>query len=95
MSKVSISVTEAARNFSDCVNRARYQGTSFVLHKNGVPVARIIPEPRKLTTGRDLSTALRDGLEGAHLGQAEASTWLREIEEARGGIAPPAERWPR
>ena len=43
----SISVTEAARNFSDCVNRARYQGITFILHRNGVPVARLIPEAQK------------------------------------------------
>ncbi|MGP8251229.1 MAG: type II toxin-antitoxin system Phd/YefM family antitoxin [Terracidiphilus sp.] len=43
----SISVTEAARNFSDCVNRARYQGVTFVLHRNGVPVARLVPEAQK------------------------------------------------
>jgi prevent-host-death family protein len=47
----SISVTEAARNFSDCVNRARYQGVTFILHRNGVPVARIVPEtPKHLDT---------------------------------------------
>jgi antitoxin (DNA-binding transcriptional repressor) of toxin-antitoxin stability system len=40
----SISVTEAARNFSECVNRTRYQGLTFILHRNGVPVARIVPE---------------------------------------------------
>jgi prevent-host-death family protein len=40
---ISISVTEAARNFSDCINRVRYQGTTFILHKNGVPVARVEP----------------------------------------------------
>ena len=43
---VSLSVTEASRNFADCVNRARYQGTTFVLHKNGVAVARIAPVER-------------------------------------------------
>jgi antitoxin (DNA-binding transcriptional repressor) of toxin-antitoxin stability system len=46
MRSVSISVTEAARNFADCINRVRYQGTSFILHKNGVAVARIVPESR-------------------------------------------------
>lgn len=48
MKPVSISVTEAARNFADCVNRVRYQGASFVLHKNGLAVARIVPaeEPK-------------------------------------------------
>ncbi|HUA93389.1 MAG TPA: type II toxin-antitoxin system prevent-host-death family antitoxin [Terracidiphilus sp.] len=46
MRTVSISVTEASRNFADCVNRARYQGTTFILEKNGVPVARLVPEPK-------------------------------------------------
>jgi antitoxin (DNA-binding transcriptional repressor) of toxin-antitoxin stability system len=44
MRSVRISVTEASRNFADCINRVRYQGTSFILHKNGVVVARIVPE---------------------------------------------------
>jgi prevent-host-death family protein len=38
-----ISVTQAARKFAECVNRVHYQGASFLLHKNGVPVARIVP----------------------------------------------------
>jgi hypothetical protein len=38
-----ISVTVAARMFADCVNRVRYQGISFLLKKNGVSVARIVP----------------------------------------------------
>jgi antitoxin (DNA-binding transcriptional repressor) of toxin-antitoxin stability system len=38
-----ISVTAAARMFADCVNRVRYQGVSFLLQKNGVSVARIVP----------------------------------------------------
>ncbi len=45
MKTVSISVTEAARNFSDCINRVRYQGVTFILNRNGVPVARIEPVP--------------------------------------------------
>ena len=43
MRSVPISVTDAARNFADCINRVRYQGTSFILQKNGVAVARIVP----------------------------------------------------
>lgn len=38
-----ISVTTAARMFADCVNRVHYQGVSFLLQKNGVSVARIVP----------------------------------------------------
>ena len=52
MDEVTISVTLAARNFSDCVNRTRYQGTSFLSEKNGVPVARLIPIQRNY--GADL-----------------------------------------
>jgi antitoxin (DNA-binding transcriptional repressor) of toxin-antitoxin stability system len=60
MSEVVISVTDAARNFSDCVNRVRYQGTTFLLQKNGVSVARIVPEERKPCTGLELAEALAD-----------------------------------
>ncbi|MGA7339163.1 MAG: hypothetical protein WBE72_11880 [Terracidiphilus sp.] len=56
MRSVSISVTEAARNFADCVNRARYQGTTFILHKNGVAVARIVPEERKSRAEKELDS---------------------------------------
>ena len=58
MNKVDLSVTEAARNFSDCVNRVRYQGTTFVLHKNGVPVARLVPAEQEPKNGRELAAAL-------------------------------------
>jgi antitoxin (DNA-binding transcriptional repressor) of toxin-antitoxin stability system len=52
MSEKAISVTEAARNFSDCINRVHYQGTTFILHKNGSAVARIVPmEKKKPRTG--------------------------------------------
>jgi antitoxin (DNA-binding transcriptional repressor) of toxin-antitoxin stability system len=60
MRSISISVTEAARNFADCVNRARYQGTSFILHKNGVAVARIVPESR-ITNEQEPSGQMTSG----------------------------------
>jgi prevent-host-death family protein len=95
MKTVSISVTEAARNFADCVNRARYQGTTFVLHKNGVSVARIVPEEpqKKLTRGPELAVALREALKDAHLGEEEATTWLGEINEHRKSQRPPVDKW--
>ena len=58
MSKRTISVTEAARNFADCVNRVRYQKVTFILLKNGLPVASLGPEVEKRCTGRDLAKAL-------------------------------------
>ncbi len=65
MKKTSITVTEAARNFADCVNRVHYQNVTFVLVKNGEPFARLVPDDEKVCTNeartwrRDLRTARR------------------------------------
>jgi antitoxin (DNA-binding transcriptional repressor) of toxin-antitoxin stability system len=83
METCAISVTEASRNFSDCVNRARYRGTSFTLLKGGVPVARILPPMRKPTKGRELADALRTALAGVHVGEKEATSWLHDLEQSR------------
>jgi prevent-host-death family protein len=93
MSEEVITVTEAARNFADCVNRARYQGTTFVLHKNGVPVARIVPEHRKPSTGLEIAAALRESLKDVHLGEEEATSWLHDLEVARKTLLPPVDKW--
>ena len=50
MPEQHVTVTAAARGFSDLVNRVRYLGESAVLVKNGAPVARIVPfvpEPKR------------------------------------------------
>ena len=93
MSEKAISVTEAARNFADCVNRAHYQGMTFVLHKNGVPVARIVPEEGRPRTGREIAAALRVALKDVHLGEEEATAWLHDLEEARKTQPPPVDKW--
>lgn len=87
MKEETITVTEAARNFSDCINRARYLGTTFILHKNGVPVARIVPEERKRDTGRELAGPPA----GVRLSTEEAETSRRDLDEARNNTLPPAD----
>lgn len=53
-------MTLAARKFSDCINRVRYHGTSFLLEKNGVPVARIVPvQPNLSSEFKQLTNTLR------------------------------------
>jgi predicted nucleic acid-binding protein len=44
---MAITVTQAARNFADCINRARYQEVTFVLLKNRTAVAQIVPSSEK------------------------------------------------
>jgi prevent-host-death family protein len=89
MKKTSISVTEAARNFADCVNRVRYQNVTFVLLKNGKPVARLVPEKKKDCSARKLATALRE----FDLSPEEAKAWNRDLRAARRILKPPTSLW--
>ena len=87
--KATISVTEAARNFADCVNRVHYQKVSYVLLKNGTPFARIVPESEKVCSGQELAEVL----EGAALSAVEAKAWGRDLRAARRALKPPGNRW--
>jgi prevent-host-death family protein len=89
MKKTSISVTEAARNFADCVNRVRYQNMTFVLLKNGLPVARLVPAEEKVCTGRDLAEALRK----VELSPADFKAWRKDMQRARKMLKPPVDLW--
>ena len=93
MIEKTITVTEAARNFADCINRAHYQDTTFVLLKNGVAVARIVHENRKPRTGMEIATALRKSLRDVHLSREEATAWLHDLEEARKALLPQVDKW--
>jgi prevent-host-death family protein len=89
MKKETISVTEAARNFAECVNRVRYQGMTIVLLKNGKPVARLVPEGEKQTSVQKLAAALRK----FNLTPEEARAWQRDLRAARRSLRPPAGKW--
>jgi len=89
MQTTTISVTEAARNFADCVNRAHYQNVTFVLLKNGSPVARLVPDNEKACTGRDLAAALAK----TELPEEEAAAWHRDLQAARNTLKTPADQW--
>ncbi len=86
---MTISVTEAARNFADCINRAHYQNTSFVLLKNGQPFARIEPDREKHCTGRNLANALAR----AELSVEDAQAWHGELRTARKSLPTPTDKW--
>jgi hypothetical protein len=82
-------VTEAARNFADCVNRVHYQNVTFVLLKNGEPFARLGPDDDKVCTGRDLAEALAK----VELPAAEARAWRRDLRAARKRLKAPIDKW--
>ncbi len=89
MKKTKISVTEASRNFADCVNRARYQNVTFVLLKNGETVARLVPESEKVCLGRDAAEALAK----VKLSPEEAKLWRRDLRAAQKMLKPPTDKW--
>jgi antitoxin (DNA-binding transcriptional repressor) of toxin-antitoxin stability system len=89
MKKTIISVTEAARNFADCVNRAHYQNVTFVLLKNGEPFARLTPDSEKKCAGRDLAEALAK----TDLPESEARAWRRDLQAARRRLKALPDKW--
>jgi len=85
----AITVTEAARNFADCLNRVRYRNESFVLLKNGRPLARLVPGVEKRCTGRELAAALA----AVKLSAPEARAWRADLVAARKRLKPQGDKW--
>ena len=89
MSETIITVTEAARSFADCVNRAHFQNQTFVLLKNGIPFARLVPAGEPVCRGSDLAEALAS----TELSEAEARAWKRDLQAARKKLKAPNDKW--
>ena len=89
MTETTISVTEAARNFADCLNRVHYQKVTFVLLKNGVPFARLVPDDGKVCTGGDLARIMTK----VDLSPEEARAWRRDLRNGRKAIKSTRNRW--
>ncbi len=84
-----ITVTDAARNFSELVSRIHYQGDSALLIKGGKPMARIVPATRPKTGGElaDLWPKL------THLSPTEAEGFERDLLTSRRKLPPLASKW--
>jgi hypothetical protein len=54
-----LSATEAARNFSELLNRVRYRGERFVIVRGGSAIGELRPAEPLRFTGRDLVALLR------------------------------------
>jgi antitoxin (DNA-binding transcriptional repressor) of toxin-antitoxin stability system len=79
----TVTVTEAARNFSDLVSRVHHRRESALLVKGGRPMVRIELAQERLT-GRELA-ALWPSIR--HLRPGEAERFARDLDAAR--AAPP------
>lgn len=79
----TLTVTEAVRNFSDCINRVMYKREKFVLRKGKKIVAELRPvvEGKPLRELPDLLAAL------PRLSPDEAESFARDLSEIRASIS--------
>ncbi len=85
-----ISVTSAARNLSELLNRVAYQGTSFELKRGGKSIARLVPAvPAKQLKVSDLNDLF------ARLPPLEddADGFARDIDEIRRDLPVEQDPW--
>ena len=81
-----VNATDAARNFSDLINRAYYRHENFGVVRNGEEVARILP-PVARVTWKDLVGALR-AVPGP---DDQFASDIRAIQMSQGGL--PEDLW--
>ena len=88
----TLTVTEAARNFSDVVNKVFYRGESMDLTRGGKVVARLVPAGAvEAPTGREVLAGWKAL---PHLSTEEAETFARELEGGRESLNRlPTGRW--
>lgn len=86
----SISVTEAARNIADVVNRAFYRNETTILLKNGVAVAHVAPVS---PTGIPASELATRWSMMPHLTPNDAENFARDIASARADLPAPVDQW--
>jgi prevent-host-death family protein len=83
----SISATELARRLGDVLGRVRYRGESFVVERNGQPIARLTP----MATSSD-STAL-EGLRAWREAAPPDPKLARDLERVNRADRPPQNPW--
>lgn len=86
----TLTITEAARNFSDVVNRTYYTHESTTLLRSGVPVARIVPVAPSTCRARDFS---RYWETISHLTEDEAIDFEKDMSIAKEQLRKPEGLW--
>jgi len=84
-----ITVTEAARNFSELVSRVHYQGGTTILVKGGKPMVKLTPASRP-KTGRELAALWPTR---PALSPDEATSFERDMNDSRKRLGPHVSKW--
>jgi antitoxin (DNA-binding transcriptional repressor) of toxin-antitoxin stability system len=89
MALKQITVTEAARNFSELVSRVHYQGGTTILVKGGKPMVKLSPAFRP-KTGKELAALWpKRPLLSPH----EAASFERDMTDSRRRIGRVVSKW--
>lgn len=80
-----ISATELARSVGDVLGKIRFRRDTFVIERNGEPVARLVP----LDTGASLGEGLDAWLQAA----AEDPGFADDLERVNRADRPPRDPW--
>ena len=83
----SITATELARRLGDVLGRVRYRGESFIVERNGEPIARLTP----LATGA--TSTLLDGLRAWREAAPPDPKLARDLERVNRADRPPENPW--
>jgi prevent-host-death family protein len=81
---MDITATEVARRFSEILDAVEHRGESFLILRNGRPVARMGPATRA-------SGELVKGILRKHARDRE---WEKELREVRAGVSVEERYWP-
>jgi prevent-host-death family protein len=82
-----ITATDLARRLGDVLGRVRYRGDTFVVERNGEPVACVAPVP-----GATAATALEAFRAWAEAAPADAS-FADDLERVGAADEPPLSPW--
>ena len=89
MTLKQITVTEAARNFSELVSRVHYQGGTTILVKSGKPMVKLSPAFRP-KTGRELAVLWP---KRPILTPDEAASFESDMADSRRRLGPLVSKW--
>ena len=82
-----ITATELARRVGSVLGRVRYRGDSFVVERNGEPVARVLP-----VAGSSPASVAETLAAGRSAGEAEPE-FAADLERVGALDRPPADPW--
>jgi prevent-host-death family protein len=85
--KNTVTATELARNVGDILARIRYRHESFVIERNGRPIARIVP------VDAAAGGSVREAVQAWTAGAGDDPTFADDLDRVNAADRPAANPW--